>query len=62
MAKYVGPSRSAMRQARVSKTKVAIPGKGKSKESLTAFKGRVGKMSRDELLKEAEDLLGDDLV
>jgi hypothetical protein len=66
MPKYSGPSRTAMRQAptRAKSAKpVAVPKGGKGgKESLSAFKSRVNKMSREELLKEAEDILGDETI
>lgn len=63
MAKFTGPSRSAMRAKPAKPTKHTAPKAAKGgKESLSNFKSRVNKMSRDELLKEAEDILGDDTI
>lgn len=61
MPKYVGPSRSQVKAAKTATPKVVAP-KGKKVESLAQFKSRTAKMSRDELLKEAEDILGDENI
>lgn len=63
MPKYTGPSRAQMKAGKSTKPKIAAPkGTAKKPESLGQFKSRTAKMSRDELLKEAEDILGDESI